>query len=209
VRIFLVFMLVYSSSFAVQGPSAFFDDNDHIIINHGEIEDFSLSIKHVVESVTLHCHTDSRGSVEYNMSLAEKRCQSVEILLTKHKIKTNITWVFGESALKVEEVGSTINRMGRMGINRTVDILYELKETETVTMQVVKPFLRHRVQLAVGFGPDGLKNPVIVGPNTYNVSEDMRLLLGMGYSYRITERLNIGFEMFTNRSVVGTFGVDF
>jgi hypothetical protein len=198
--IFATVWILAISAFAYQGPSAHFDTNKTEVLNEQEITEFAKSILGSVSSITIYCHTDSRGSIDYNRTLAERRCRSVINLFSALDLSASAYVVVGEVRPVVVEEGA--DRKGREGLNRRVEIFYEL-----ITQG--GEFKRHRVRGLVGYAPSGLKEAREVAPNSWLVQEDWDAEFGVGYSYRITRSLNIGVDVYTNKSIFGAVGFDF
>jgi hypothetical protein len=65
----------------------------------------------------------------------------------------------------------------------------------------------NRLSLLAGSGKRGLNTKKI--PGGYEVSQDVGLVGGVGYSVRLYKQYNLGVQVFTNSSVMGEFGIDF
>lgn len=209
------FALADSASLMIQGTSAHFDTNKVLIINKAEVEKFANSIVDVAEMVVVYCHTDSRASAKYNRALAEQRCAEVGDLLRAKNLNVHAFVVQGEDSPLVSENGNETDKHGRMGLNRRVNILYSLKPISVpvpvvVTKEVVK---RHRITLALGVAPSGVKQAQQIGVNTFQVREDFDFELGASYAIKpfVSGKfrwLNLGVSAYTNKSTFFHLGAD-
>lgn len=187
-----------SPALAIDGPSAFFDTDEAKVVNAQKIAQFAIDSQGQLKIVRLTCHADSRAGNEYNRKLAEKRCDAVAKLLADHGVDAEriMINVAGEELPIVTE-----DPRERLTLNRCVEIDFEVLPKET--------FLRHRVEVMVGYAPSGINPQRRLSPSVVEVTEDWDAELGIGYSYNVTRRWAIGVEAFTNKSIFGTLGFEF
>jgi hypothetical protein len=197
-RLLAILTIFATPALAIQGPSAYFDTDKSEVINPTTIAKFAQDSKGKLEIVRLTCHADSRATNEYNRTLAAARCESVAKLLAQNGLdsKKILQHVAGEEIPVVPE-----SPRERLTLNRCVEIDFEVVPAE--------PFLRHRVQVAVGYAPSGINPQRRLSPSVVEVTEDWDPELGLGYSFRFTKHFNVGVEAFTNKSIFGTLGFDF
>ena len=66
----------------------------------------------------------------------------------------------------------------------------------------------HRLSLLAGYGPTGsLRTEEILGG--YKVSIKKGPIVGVGYQYRLFDTNNVGLQVQSNGTILGTFGKDF
>lgn len=201
----LSFLTISAHAAAVRGPNVHFDTDKAIVLNEKTLEFFAHSVKNSANDVRLYCHTDSRASKEHNMELASKRCDSTKTLLEKYGVEARSFIIVGEESPEVVEEGRDLE--GRMGVNRRVEIYYEIQKEEVIVES--GKFKRHRVTIAGGYAPSGLDKAQALGNNTFRVKEDWDLEFGASYSYRFTRRFNVGVAGYTNKSGFLHLGLDF
>jgi len=83
----------------------------------------------------------------------------------------------------------------------------KVKVKTVVKEKVVDTTKNNRVQLHVGYGPDGLE--VNETNNDTTVKEKRKAIFGLQYTRRLNQDFNIGVSAFTNKSVTATFGIDY
>lgn len=199
-RVFLLtLLLAASNALALQGPSAHFDTDQSEVINASEIRSFAATLPKG-SAIRIYCHTDSRASDAHNLALAERRCEAVRQFFDGMDHRVDDFLVVGEDEILVGEIGKNTDLHGRFGLNRRVEIFYELAEKRS--------FKRHRIQLYLGRAPGGLDSE-ISNNGVAVVEQDYDLEGGLGYSFRVTETFSLGVAAFTNKSFFGTLGVDF
>lgn len=194
----------------VRGPNIHFDTNSDRVINAATLDQFLETVSDRVEMLYIYCHTDRRGSAEYNKSLAQDRCTTVKNLIeTNFNIKATSYVVMGETQGEVAEMGP--DKAGREGINRRVEILYSVHEVEQKAQQQVTRlvFKRHRVTLAGGYAPSGLQAARQTGPNEFTVESDFDIEAMISYHFSLTPTFSLNLSAITNKSGFFGFGLDF
>jgi len=210
---------------AVQGPSAQFDTDKTEVINTKQILSFANDIKDKAEKIILICHTDSRNPTQYNIELAGRRCQSVTKMLTSLGISIQSMVALGEESLIVaEDVKKFTDKHGRMGVNRAVEIFFELspelkvgKTTVIYKDKIVEKLTlrHHHLQLLGGYGASGLNRDeeTIAYPiRTDYVTLRNGMLGGASYDYLFESGLSLGVKGITSlkfQNLTGLLGVGY
>jgi len=82
-----------------------------------------------------------------------------------------------------------------------------LKKKRIVKRKVVKELKKNRIQVHLGYGPDG--QTVDEDSNNTVVKERRRAVGGLQYTRLLNDDYSIGLTGFTNKTVTLTFGIDF
>lgn len=83
----------------------------------------------------------------------------------------------------------------------------KVKTKTVVKEKVIRKTKKNRIQLHIGYGPDGQK--VEEDNNQTTVEERRRAIFGLQYTRALTDDWNLGGAVFTNKSATVILGYDF
>ena len=111
--------------------------------------------------------------------------------------------VYDANGKQIGEMKRSEYKVVKLGTSKVKTVTKVVRETVTKNTCAQK----NRVVFKAGAGPDGLtRDENAVG---YEVGERMRSVLGVGYSRKVTDKLNLGVSVHSNSTTTLDVGVDF
>ncbi|MGG7035723.1 MAG: OmpA family protein [Flavobacterium sp.] len=137
----LFFVFSVSKAFSQEKTTVYFDldHSEPTASSIGELKDWALRNKEV-EILKIYGYCDSIGSLKYNDQLAAKRVNSIYEILKETPVKLS-------DNLKIKTYGERFEQLPVQAENRKVEIYYQTKSIESLSIQFTQLKTGDRIRL--------------------------------------------------------------